>query len=84
MRRAKTFVLIPDYTRSVPLPFLFRLLVDVLHHAKQIDFMVALGTHPPLSEESLHKLVGITTEERNTTYKHMGALQACSAWRAGA
>ena len=71
-------VLIPDHTRSLPLPFLFRALVDVLHDAKQLDFMVALGTHPPLSEESINKLVGITTEERTTTFKHVGLLN--HAW----
>ena len=65
-------LLIPDHTRSLPLPFLFRALVDVLHDTKQLDFMVALGTHPPLSEESLYKLVGVTAEQRNTTFKHIG------------
>src|ERR1041384_1992523 len=65
--RQKVLILIPDHTRSVPLPFLFRSLVDILHDVNQLDFMVALGTHPPLSEESIHKLVGISKEERNTT-----------------
>ena len=74
----RLLVLIPDHTRSLPLPFLFRALVEVLHGAKQLDFMVALGTHPPLSEESLHKLVGITAEERETTFKHIGLLN--HAW----
>jgi nickel-dependent lactate racemase len=64
-------VLIPDHTRSLPLPFLFRALVDILHDTKQLDFMVALGTHPPLSEESINKLVGITAEERNNMFKHV-------------
>ena len=70
----RLLVLIPDHTRSLPLPFLVRSLVDVLQGAKQLDFMVALGTHPPLSEESLHKLAGITAEERATTFKHVGLL----------
>ncbi len=70
----RVLVLIPDHTRSLPLPFLFRSLVDLLHNAKQLDFMVALGTHPPLSEESIHKLVGITAEERITTFTHNGLL----------
>jgi lactate racemase len=65
-------VLIPDHTRSLPLPFLFRALVDILQVTKHLDYMVALGTHPPLSEESIHKLVGITAEERNTTFKNVG------------
>src|ERR1044071_5334977 len=67
----RVIVLIPDHTRSVPLPFLFRSLVEILHDAKQLDFMVALGTHPPLSEESIYKLVGISVEERNTTFKQI-------------
>src|SRR6266498_36150 len=70
----KLLVLIPDHTRSLPLPFLFRSLVDILRKTKQLDFMVALGTHPRLSEESIHKLVGITAEERATTFKHIGLL----------
>lgn len=70
----RILVLIPDHTRSLPLPFLFRALVDILHDTKQLDFMVALGTHPPLSEESIHELVGITAEERATTFKHVGLL----------
>jgi nickel-dependent lactate racemase len=74
----RVLVLIPDHTRSLPLPFLFRSLVDVLHKAKQLDFMVALGTHPPLNEESINKLVGITAEERATTFKHIGLLN--HAW----
>ena len=71
-------VLIPDHTRSLPLPFLFRSLGDVLHDTKQLDFMVALGTHPPLSDENLNKLVGITTEERKGSFKHIGLLN--HAW----
>ena len=70
----RVLVLIPDHTRSVPLPPLFRALVDILRDTKQLDFMVALGTHPPLSAESIHKLVGITAEERDTTFKHIGLL----------
>lgn len=70
----RVLVLIPDHTRSVPLPFLFRALVEVLQGSKQIDFMVALGTHPSLSEESIYKLVDITAEDRRTTFKYIGLL----------
>ncbi len=74
----KILALIPDHTRSLPLPYLFRALVEILHEARQLDFMVALGTHPPLSEDSLNRLVGITSEERGTQYKHIGLLN--HAW----
>ena len=74
----KILVLIPDHTRSLPLPYLFHTMVEILHNVKQLDFMVALGTHPPLSNDSLNKLVGITAEERSTQYKHIGLLN--HAW----
>ena len=70
----RVLVLIPDHTRSLPLPFLFRALVEILQDVKQVDFMVALGTHPPLSEESMNRLVGITAEERSTIFKQIGLL----------
>jgi len=65
----KLLILIPDHTRTIPLAFLFRLLCELLAEAKELKFMVALGTHPPLSEASLNKLVGITAEERAGKYK---------------
>ncbi|HTX92553.1 MAG TPA: lactate racemase domain-containing protein [Anaerolineales bacterium] len=67
----RVLVLIPDHTRSLPLPFLFRSLVDYLRDAKQLDFMVALGTHPPLSEAGLEKLVGIPAEQRRTAFRQI-------------
>ena len=74
----KVLVLIPDHTRSLPLPFLFRALVETLSDASQLDFMVALGTHPPLTEDQLNQLVGITAEERRTRYAAHGLLN--HAW----
>jgi nickel-dependent lactate racemase len=73
-RNQRVLVLIPDHTRSMPLPFLFRTLVDILQDVKQLDFMVALGTHPPLCDESMNRLVGLTPEERSTTFKNIGLL----------
>ncbi len=74
----RILVLIPDHTRTLPLPILFRMLVEALHDVKQLDFMVALGTHPPLDGESICRLVGISNEERNTQYAATGLLN--HAW----
>jgi lactate racemase len=74
----KVLVLIPDHTRTVPLPLLFRAVVNALHDAAQLDFMIALGTHLPLSDDAILQLIGITAEERATTYKHVGLLN--HAW----
>ena len=67
----RILVLIPDHTRTLPLPILFRALAEVLHDAARLDFMVALGTHPPLSQESLDRLVGMASEERTSRFPHV-------------
>lgn len=68
----RVLVLIPDHTRTLPLPQLFRIMVDVLSDASKLDFMVALGTHPPLDESALLKLVGVSHDERLTHYGWVG------------
>lgn len=71
---ARVLVLIPDHTRTLPLPALFRTLVAALADTANLDFMVALGTHPALSEEQLCRLVGITLDERAGAFGHVGLL----------
>ena len=75
--RQKVLVLIPDHTRSLPLPVLFRMVVDILSDVRQVDFMVALGTHPPLTDEHLLQLVGISREERLNRYSKVGLFNHC-------
>ena len=66
-------VVIPDSTRTAPIPLMFRLFNELLGgRVAKLDFLVALGTHPIMSEEALNKLVGVTAEARATTYKDVG------------
>jgi nickel-dependent lactate racemase len=74
----RVLVLVPDHTRSLPLPMFFRSLIEVLHDVNQLDFMVALGTHPPLDETSMLRLMGITAEDRDTKFRTIGLLN--HAW----
>jgi nickel-dependent lactate racemase len=73
-KNKSVLILIPDHTRSIPLPALFQMLVEVLADSRQIDFMVALGTHPPLDNDQLLRLIGITGAERSGKYKDVGLL----------
>jgi nickel-dependent lactate racemase len=75
---AKVLVLIPDHTRTLPLPLLFGMVTDILADTRQLDFMVALGTHPPLDDAALNKLVGISAAERADKYGRIGLLN--HAW----
>jgi nickel-dependent lactate racemase len=65
----RVLAIIPDRTRTMPMPLMFRLLTErLMGSAAAIDFLVALGTHPPMSVEALNKLVGVTAEERTGKY----------------
>lgn len=58
---ARVLALIPDGTRSMPMPLLFELLTAELDkRVAALDFLVALGTHPPMSDARLSRLVGRT------------------------
>ncbi|MGC9522354.1 MAG: lactate racemase domain-containing protein [Anaerolineae bacterium] len=69
----RVLIIIPDSTRTAPMPMIFRLFHELLaDRVGSLDFLVALGTHPVMSGEALRKLVGITEEERRTTYADVG------------
>ena len=61
----RILTIIPDSTRTAPLPIFFRLLDDFLgQKAKSLDFLIALGTHPPLGQEDINRLWGRNSQER--------------------
>ena len=69
----RVLIIIPDSTRTAPIPLFFRLFHEALWgRVAALDFMVALGTHQPMSEGALERLVGINAEERRTVYAHVG------------
>jgi nickel-dependent lactate racemase len=75
----RVLVLVPDGTRSFPMPLYFRLLTrHLLPRVRALDFLVALGTHPQMSEPALLKLFGLTAEEKATSYKNVRLLN--HAW----
>jgi nickel-dependent lactate racemase len=55
----RVLVLIPDGTRTMPMPLMFRLLDRALgDRAAALDYLVALGTHQPMTDEQLSRHVG--------------------------
>jgi nickel-dependent lactate racemase len=61
----RVLVLTPDGTRTCPLPMMVRLLREVIGAgAAKLDFMVALGTHPIMTDEEILKLYGIDAAGR--------------------
>lgn len=65
----RVLLLVPDQTRSCPLGLLFREIhAAAERRVKQLDVMIALGTHPPMSEAQINQRLEITAEERATRY----------------
>ncbi len=63
----KVLVVIPDSTRTAPIPLMYYLLHQVLGpRVEALDFLVALGTHPPMSDEALGRLVGVEVRDGST------------------
>ena len=69
----KVLALIPDSTRTAPVGLMFRTLVGLLKdRAEQLDFLIALGTHQPMSEAKILAMLEMDAEERNTPYGDVG------------
>lgn len=69
-RDKKVLVLTPDATRTCPLPMMVRTVNDVIgRRCARLDFMVALGTHPLMSESEVLALYGIDRQQRLNEFK---------------
>ena len=55
----RVLTIIPDGTRTMPMPLMFQLLQEEIGmRAAACDYLVALGTHPRMSETQLSRLMG--------------------------
>ena len=69
-RGKKVLVLVPDATRTCPLGMFFSGIFDQIGDVSAaFDVMIALGTHPPMSEEAICRRLEISTEERCGKYR---------------
>ncbi|HHJ06611.1 MAG TPA: DUF2088 domain-containing protein [Anaerolineae bacterium] len=63
----RVLIIIPDGTRTAPIPQMFRLFYELLgQKTAALDYLIALGTHQPMSREAINKLVGVETQPHLT------------------
>ena len=75
----RVLVLVPDDTRSGPLPLLYRLLREELApRCRRLDAMVALGTHPPMTRQAIVRHFGFDGVNAHLRAQADGILQ--HAW----
>ncbi len=66
----RVLVVTPDATRTCPLPMMVGAVQEVVApRAAKLDYMVALGSHHPLSQEQIMKLYGVTPADRAGRFK---------------
>lgn len=82
----RVLIIIPDGTRTAPIPLMFKLLSERIgKRVAQLDYLIALGTHQPMSDEAISRLVGVSAFDRaqkypsvrvfNHAWNNAGALQ---------
>jgi nickel-dependent lactate racemase len=68
----RILAIIPDSTRTAPIPMMFRLLYEQMgRRAARLDYLIALGTHPPMPEEAIGRLLGLAAAERAERYPNV-------------
>ena len=65
----RVLIIIPDGTRSIPLGLFFRLFHDLLAtRVAALDYLIALGTHQPMSDEAIQRRLGVCADEMSSRY----------------
>lgn len=69
----RVLIIIPDGTRTAPIPLMFRLFNEIIgKRVAKLDYLIALGTHQPMSEEAINNLVGLSSAQRLEEYGNVG------------
>ena len=72
LENRRVLVIIPDGTRSAPIPQMVEMFDHFLGStAKVLDYLVALGTHQPMTDAQLTKLVGRPVENGRMGNSHV-------------
>ena len=78
-KNRKVLLIVPDHTRTAPVGLMFKEVHAWLGSvAKQIDVMVALGTHPPMSQEAIYHRLDLKLAEKKRSYSKVRLLN--HAW----
>lgn len=65
----RVLLLTPDQTRTCPLDRVFRLVYQQwAPRVRALDVMIALGTHPPMTDEQIYRRFGLTAAGHRERY----------------
>jgi lactate racemase len=70
VRGRRVLAIVPDNTRTAPIDMMFRVLHELLiPDVAAFDVLIALGTHPPMTDEAIDRRMGIGPEDRSGKYR---------------
>ena len=71
-RGKRVLLIVPDGTRTAPIGLLFKTLhAQIGSVTSAFDVLIALGTHPPMSEHAICERLEISSSERSTQYANV-------------
>src|SRR5262245_33857422 len=71
-RNQRVLLIIPDGTRTAPVGLMFKTLHrQIASVTKAFDVLVALGTHPPMSEAAICERLEVPIAERRGKYRNV-------------
>ena len=66
----RILLIVPDHTRTAPVGLMFQAIFNQIGTVtKELDVLVALGTHPPMSEEAICHRLEISVEQHRREFK---------------
>ncbi len=69
-KNKRVLVIVPDATRTAPVGLLFKTIFQQIGGVTQnLDVLIALGTHQPMSEAAICERLDLTLEERQTRFQ---------------
>jgi lactate racemase len=83
LRGKRVLAIVPDHTRTAPIDVMFRVLHEIVlsEGALAFDVLIALGTHPPMSDEAINQRLGLTPAERAGKHGKYGGVKIFNhAW----
>jgi nickel-dependent lactate racemase len=71
-RDKRVLLIVPDNTRTAPVGLMFKTLHEHIGHVtSSFDVLIALGTHPPMTDDAIRERLEISEADRNTTYRRV-------------
>jgi nickel-dependent lactate racemase len=80
-RARRLLIIIPDGTRSGPVDLFFRLFHELLgDQVAALDYLIALGTHRPMSEQAIYDRLGVDPLDMGENGRYGGINVFNHAW----